>query len=172
MISRWQRWDAALGRVEKFFVAVMLSVMILLAFLQIVLRNAFSSGIDWGDPLVRYLVLWVGFIGASIATKDGKHITIEVFSRWFSGRSNRYLKATSQLVSAFICGLLTFAGWTFVQNEAQMGGTTFLNIPVWIPQTIIPVTFALMTLRFSFSFYSELSVIVKPGRNNQHGNTP
>jgi TRAP-type C4-dicarboxylate transport system permease small subunit len=170
-MSRWQRWDEILGRVEKFLVALMLSVMILLAFLQIILRNAFSSGISWGDPLVRYLVLWVGFIGASLATKDGKHITIEVFSRWFSGSGSRYLKATAHLVSAFICGLLTFAGWTFVQNEAQMGGTTFLNIPAWIPQIIIPVTFALMALRFLSTFCAELAMTVKPGGDKQHGNT-
>ncbi len=170
-MSRWQRWDDTLGRVEKFLVAAMLSVMILLAFLQIILRNAFSSGISWGDPLVRYLVLWVGFIGASLATKEGKHITIEVFSRWFSGNGSRYLKAIPHLVSAFICGLLTFAGWTFVQNEAQMGGTTFLNIPAWIPQIIIPVTFALMALRFASSFCAELAMIANPGGDKQHGNT-
>jgi TRAP-type C4-dicarboxylate transport system permease small subunit len=74
-------------------------------------------------------------------------------------------------VSAFICGLLTFAGWTFVQNEAQMGGTTFLNIPAWIPQIIIPVTFALMALRFASSFCAELSMIFKPGSYKEHGNT-
>jgi len=169
-MNRWQKWDETLGRVEKFFVVLMLSVMILVAFFQIVLRNAFSSGISWGDPLVRYLVLWVGFIGASLATKDGKHIIIELFSRWFSEHGRRYLKATSHLVSAFICGLLTFAGWTFVQNEAQMGGTTFLNIPAWIPQIIIPVTFALMALRFASSFCAALAMIFKPGRYEEHGN--
>ena len=130
-MNRWQRWNETLGRVEKILVAAMLSVMILLAFLQIVLRNVFSTGISWGDPLVRYLVLWVGFIGASLATKEGKHITIEIFSRWFSGQRSLYLKAISYLVSAFVCGLLTFAGWTFVQNEAQMGTTTFLKTPAW-----------------------------------------
>lgn len=170
-MSRWQKWDETLGRVEKFFVTLMLSVMILVAFFQIVLRNAFSSGISWGDPLVRYLVLWVGFIGASLATKDGKHITIEVFSRWFSGDGRRYLKATSHLVSAFICSLLAFAGWTFVQNEAQMGGTSFLNIPAWIPQIIIPVTFAIMALRFASSCCAAFSMIFKPGRDDKHGNT-
>ena len=169
-MSRWQRWDETLGRVEKIFVALMLSVMILLAFLQIVLRNAFSSGISWGDPLVRYLVLWVGFIGASLATKDGKHITIEVFSGWFSGAGRRYLKAISHLVSAFICGLLTFAGWTFVQNEAQMGGTTFLDLPAWIPQIIIPVTFALMALRFGFRAFAKLAMIFSPDNYSEHGN--
>jgi C4-dicarboxylate transporter DctQ subunit len=168
-MSRWHRWDETLGRVEKFLVAAMLSVMILLAFLQIILRNVFSTGISWGDPLVRYLVLWVGLIGASLASKEGKHITIEVFSRWFSGHGSRYLKAISCLVSAFICGLLTFAGWTFVQNEAQMGGITFLEIPVWIPQVIIPVTFALMTLRFGFSAFAELTMIFTPDNYSEHG---
>jgi TRAP-type C4-dicarboxylate transport system permease small subunit len=144
---------------EKFLVAVMLSVMILLAFLQIVLRNAFSSGIAWGDPLIRYLVLWVGFIGASLATREGKHITIEVFSRWFSSRANQYLKAFSNLVSALVCGLLVFAGWTFVRNEALMGATTFLQVPIWIPQIIIPVAFALMALRFTLRFFVELAII-------------
>ena len=169
-MNRWQQWNETLGRVEKFLVAAMLSVMILLAFLQIVLRNVFSTGIAWGDPLVRYLVLWVGFIGASLATKEGKHIIIEIFSRWFSGHGSRYLKATSYLVSAFVCGLLTFAGWTFVKNEAQMGTTTFLEIPAWIPQIIIPVTFALITLRFVFSFFAALTNIFKPGSYTEYGN--
>mgnify|MGYP000022367886 FL=1 len=169
MVS-WQKWDDALGRIEKFTLTVMLSVMILLAFIQIILRNVFSSGIAWGDPLVRYLVLWVGFIGASLATREGKHITIEVFSRWLSDRGNHYLRVISNLISTLVCALLVFAGWTFVSNEAQMGGTTFLQIPLWIPQIIIPVAFAMMTLRFSLRFFAELMMIANSGKHNKHGN--
>ena len=169
MVS-WQKWDDTLGRIEKFTLTVMLSVMILLAFIQIILRNVFSSGIAWGDPLVRYLVLWVAFIGASLATREGKHITIEVFSRWLSDRGNRFLQAISSLISALVCALLVFAGWTFVSNEAQMGGTTFLQIPLWIPQIIIPVAFAMMTLRFSLRFFARLVMIVNPAKYTKHGN--
>ena len=168
-MSRWQRWDETLGRVERFLVVVMLGIMILLAFLQIILRNVFSTGISWVDPLVRYLVLWVGFIGAGLASKEGKHITIEVFAKWFSGHASRYLKAIPHLVSAFICGLLTFAGWTFVQNEAQMGGTAFLKIPIWIPQLIIPVTFALMSLRFGFRAFAKFAMRFNSDNSSEHG---
>ena len=168
-MSRWQRWDEALGRVEKFLVVAMLGIMILMAFLQIILRNVFSTGISWGDPLVRYLVLWVGFIGAGVATKEGKHITIEVFARWFSGHGSRYLKALPHLVSAFVCSMLTFAGWTFVQNEAQMGGTAFLKIPVWIPQLIIPICFTLMTLRFGFRALEKLAMTFNSNNSSEHG---
>ena len=162
-MRRLKQLNEVLGRVEKFLIVVMLSAMILLAFLQIVLRNAFSTGISWGDPLVRYLVLWVGFIGASLATKEEKHITMEVFSRWFSGKNALYPKIFSQLISVFVCSLLTFAGWTFVQNEARMGEAAFFNIPIWIPEVIIPVTFALMTLRFLINFAAGLSLVLEPG---------
>ncbi len=168
-MSSWQKWDDTLGRIEKYTLTVMLSVMILLAFVQIIMRNVFSSGISWGDPLVRYLVLWVGFIGASLATKEGKHITIEVFSTGLSGRGRPFLNVLSNLISALICGLLVFAGWTFVRNEAQMGGTTFLQIPLWILQTIIPLAFALMTLRFSLRFLSGLKLIFASGNPTENG---
>lgn len=169
-MNRWQRWDEILGRVEKFAVTGMLSAMILLAFLQIMLRNVFSTGISWGDPLVRYLVLWVGFIGASLACKEGKHITIELFSRGFSGHGSRYLEGGCSLISAFICGLMTFASWTFVKNEAQLGGTTFLEMPVWVPQVILPVAFAMMTLRFGCRAFAALGKIFHPEDFSEHGN--
>jgi TRAP-type C4-dicarboxylate transport system permease small subunit len=75
-------------------------------------------------------------------------------------------------VSALICGLLTFAGWTFVQNEAHMAGTTFLEIPVWIPEVIIPITFALMALRYGFRALAEFVIIFNFGHSSQNGSHP
>ena len=66
--------DEHISRLEKILIAVLLTVMILMAFSQIVLRNFFSTGIAWGDALVRYLVVWVGFVGAAIAAKEGRHV--------------------------------------------------------------------------------------------------
>ena len=169
-MRKLKQWNEALGQVEKFLIVVMLGVMILVAFLQIVLRNTLSTGVSWGDPLVRYLVLWVGFIGASLATKEEKHITIEVFSRWFPENRTIYFKLVSQLVSIMICSLLTVAGWTFVKNEARMGGVSLLNIPIWVPQTIIPITFALMTLRFLINLIAALPIVLKPGDYSPHRN--
>lgn len=158
-MNRWNRWDEYLAQAEKAMVAFLLSMMILLAFLQIVLRNFFATGISWGDGVVRYLVLWVGFIGATLAVKEGKHINMEVFSRWVFGRGRIYLNGISHLCSTFICGLLTFAAIKFVHFEAQMGNTTFLGLPVWLPEMIIPTTFGLMAFRFAMRFFMELAKI-------------
>jgi TRAP-type C4-dicarboxylate transport system permease small subunit len=151
-MNHWERVDAIIDRVEQTLISILLSVMILIAFLQIVLRNLFATGFTWGDPLVRNLVLWVGFIGAAIATREGKHISIDVVSQWLPARGKIFIEVIIQLFSFIICGLLTFAAVKFIRNEALMGNITFLGIRAWIPEIILPVTFGLMTLRFGFRF--------------------
>jgi TRAP-type C4-dicarboxylate transport system permease small subunit len=156
----WHRLDEQISRVEKVLVAALLTLMILTAFSQIMLRNFFSTGIDWGDALVRYLVVWVGFIGAAIATREGKHITIDVLSRWFTGVGRIAIQAVSHFFSAVICGLLTLAAIKFVLFEAQMGSTVFSKLPAWVPALIIPVTFGMMTLRFTLHLLDEIARIL------------
>ena len=155
----WDRIDEKIGRVEQTLVTILLTMMILMAFFQIVLRNFFNSGISWGDSLVRYLVVWVGFIGAAIAAKEDKHIAIDVVSRWLTAPESNYIRIISHFFSVVICGLLTLAAIKFIRFEAQMGGTAFFKLPVWVPEIIIPVTFGIMTLRFAFRFLSEFGRI-------------
>ena len=150
MMHHWERVDAIIDRVEQTLVSIFLSVMILIALLQIVLRNLFATGLTGGDPLVRNLVLWVGFIGAAIATREGKHISIDVVSQWVPSRRKVFLEVIIDVSSFIICGLLTFAAVKFIRNEALMGSVTFLGIRAWLPELILPITFGLMTLRFGF----------------------
>ncbi len=145
---RWERLDERIARAEKTLIVVFLAAMILTAFAQIALRNVFGVGLNWAEPLVRYLVLWVGFIGAALAAREGRHITIEVFTRRMPGRKGRIIAAAVHGCSAAVCGLLAYAGAKFIQDEAQLGNRTFLDLPVWVPELIIPVAFALMAARF------------------------
>jgi len=157
-MDRWERTDEIIDGIEQILLVILLSCMILIAFLQIVLRNLFFTGLSWGDPLVRNLVLWVGFIGAALATKEGKHINIDVFSRWMPTLGKGLIEFLTQLFSFFICGLLTFSALKFNKNEAQMGTVTFLGIPAWIPEIILPVIFTLMALRFGLRSFKNLSM--------------
>lgn len=153
----WYRLDKQINRVENVLVSILLITMILVAFFQIVLRNFFASGIDWGDSLVRYLVVWVAFIGAAIATREGKHITIDILSQWSTGLVRVGIRVVCHLISAAICALLTVAAIKFIHFEVQMGSTVFFKVPAWIPELIIPVTFGLMTLRYICRLVSEVT---------------
>jgi C4-dicarboxylate transporter, DctQ subunit len=147
-VKSLERLDAAIGRLEKTLMVIFLGAMILLAFAQIVLRNFSGAGLDWAESLVRYLVLWVGFIGASLAAREGRHITIEVFKLRPSATRGRFLAAVSQLCAAVVCAAMTWAAVKFVRDDAQIGNEAFLDLPTWVLETIIPVTFGIMSLRF------------------------
>jgi C4-dicarboxylate transporter DctQ subunit len=168
-MDRWERADEIIDQVEQILLVILLSSMIVIAFLQIVLRNLFSTGLTWGDPLVRNLVLWVGFIGAALATKEGKHINIDVVSRWMPPFGKGLIEFLTRLFSFFICGLLTFAAFKFIKNEAQMGNVTFLRIPAWIPEIILPIVFGLMVLRFGLQSLKNLFTIMRIGKGFDQG---
>jgi TRAP-type C4-dicarboxylate transport system permease small subunit len=143
-----ERLDRLIARVEKFMIAALLGLMVLTAFAQIVLRNFLGTGLSGSEPLVRYLVLWVGFIGAALAVRQERHITIEVFSLLKPGKSSRLLSALPLLASTLVCAGMTYAAVKFVRDEAQMGNSVFLGLPAWVPELIIPIAFGVMTLRF------------------------
>jgi len=160
-VNRWERVDEVMARVEQTLLVTFLGFMIGIAFLQILLRNLFSTGLDWGDSLVRNLVLWTGFIGATLATKEGKHINIDVVSRWLPSLGKNVVTLITHLFSFFVCCGLTYAALKFIKNEVQMENITFLDIPAWIPEMILPLTFGLMAFRFGLRSIKALSEIGK-----------
>jgi len=168
-MDHWKRLDKIIDRMEQRLLVTLLSLMILIAFSQIVLRNLFDTGLAWGDPLVRNLVLWVSFIGATLATKEGKHINIDVVSRWMPPRGKILVEAITGLFSSLVCALMTFAALKFIKNEAQMGGDTFFGIPLWIPEIILPITFALMALRFSLHSLNNFSMTLRVNSTHTQG---
>jgi C4-dicarboxylate transporter DctQ subunit len=144
----WERMDQIIARMEEVLLVVLLGSMLLIAFFQIVLRNVFSTGLDWGDPVVRNLVLWVGFVGAALATREGKHIQIDLLSRWIGPRAKKVADALTQGFSFLTCCWLIWASIKFIINEVEMRNMLFSGIPSWASEIILPLTFGSMAFRF------------------------
>ena len=165
-MDRWERIDEIIGRIEGALLVLFLSFMIGIAFLQIVLRNAFATGLAWGDPLVRNLVLWVGFIGATLATREGRHINIDVVSQRLSPFGKMVVNVITQFFASSICCLMAYAALKFIKNEAQMRTVTFLEMPAWIPELILPITFGLMAFRFGLRSFKTISMTAPRRKEN------
>jgi len=158
---------------ERAFLTILFSVMILLSFFQVVLRNFFSVGLVWADPFLRLSVLWLGFIGASLATQYDKHIRIDLVGRFLSARAASAVSVLTGLFSTVVCVLLAEASWTFVANEIDFHDTIFaiagFDVPSWWAQLILPVGFGLMSLRLFFRSAGTAIDLVKGGKNATEG---
>ncbi len=140
--------DELLAKVEQLLVTVILTGMVFLAFLQVVLRNAGELGLPWVDILLRHLVLWLGIVGASLATKRVRHIRIDVLPRLFPPSGQRILARGIALLSATVSILLGMAAVDLVVQERAGGSIAFGSVPIWGLQLILPVGFAILALRF------------------------
>ncbi len=67
--------DAVLAALEKAAVVLMVVVLVGLPLTQIVMRLTGQGGLPWGHEIVRVLVMWLAFFGASLATRERRHIT-------------------------------------------------------------------------------------------------
>ncbi|MBN1155135.1 TRAP transporter small permease [candidate division KSB1 bacterium] len=154
----------AIATIEFGLVLIIVSIMVCLAFVQIILRNFFATSIAWADILLRHLVLWIGFVGASLATKDQRHINIDVLSKVFPATVTKIANVVTSSFAAVICYFLMRASISFISMEREMGTTLFADIPMWLVQSIIAIGFGLMTLRFIIHMIEGIVQFRKPGR--------
>jgi len=148
-----------LAWIEEAFLCILLTSMIILACVQIFLRFFFATGLLWADPLLRYMVLWVGLFGAAVATKQGKHITIDIISHLLPERYQPWLQALLNLFATGVCFFLTYAAINFVQDEAAYGGRILLNIPSWALNLVFPLAFGIISFRFLILTLNNLGFI-------------
>lgn len=140
--------DSVFNKIEGGILILLLLVMLVMGFGQVVLRNFFSGGIVWGDILLRHLVLWIGFLGAALATSGERHINIDALTRYLPRRLKGVVATLTNIFAAFVCFLLFRASLTFIEFEIANKNTVFGELPSWLAQIIIPVGYGLLVFHF------------------------
>ncbi|MGA9118368.1 MAG: TRAP transporter small permease subunit [Bacteroidota bacterium] len=149
-----------LERTETALLVLFLSVMIVLAFAQVVMRNLFGTGFLWGDPLVRHMVLWSGFFGAALAASVERHISIDAVTKFLSERLKHLSSVVTNAFGGVVCFYLGLAAWGFMAEERINGGESFLGLPSWVGLTVIPVGYWLIMLHFGLNIVDHVAALV------------
>lgn len=144
-IQHTLRW---IHRLEDGILVVFLLTMIMLAFAQIVLRNGFDTGFVWADSLLRIIVLWIALLGAMVATRERQHINIDVVSRFLPTTLQRVAQIVSAIFASIICAVLAKYTFNFVAMEYQAPSIAFAQVPTWVCESIMPISFSIMSLRY------------------------
>jgi TRAP-type transport system small permease protein len=137
---------------ENALLIAMLALMVLLAAAQILLRNVMDISIVGADHLLRLLVLWVAFLGAIAASREGKHIHVDAIARWLPGRVKSGVVAVTDLFTLSVCLVLAWQSVRFIQDARESGEMAFATVPVWLAALILPLAFTLIALRYGLRF--------------------
>ena len=143
------RLRRGLHRTEDGLLVTAVLVMVALAALQIVLRNVLGTGLFWIEPLLRALVLWIGLLGAVVASREGQHIALDVLTRALPPRWRRPLRSAGCIFTTLVCGALAWHGVRYVLLEYEFAGTAFGAVPTWAVVAIIPLALGLIGIRYA-----------------------
>lgn len=95
-----------IGRLIDLLLAVALAIMVILVFGNVVLRYGFNSGITTSEELSRWLFVWLTFLGAVVAMKDGTHLGSDALISRLSKRGKQVLYALSHGLMLYVCWLI------------------------------------------------------------------
>ena len=143
--------DLMASRLSKVGVIVCLSLIVFLSFASIVMRWTGNS-VMWIDPFVRYMVLFIVFLGGSLAVDHNSHIGIDLLSRLLARnalvQSKDIIKFIILAASGLICLWLVWASWELAAVLYSDGGTTLFGWSEGTWAYVIPCGFFLLAFRF------------------------
>ncbi len=148
LLNRLERWGTA---AENALLVILLGAMMLLAVGQIVLRLFFKSGFVWADELLKLMVLWIALIASVAASRNNRHLRIDVVSHFVPERFARLPRLVVDAFAASICGVLAWHSYRFIELSIEFEDTVLVDVPSWIAHSILPIAFALMSYRFFLS---------------------
>ena len=152
--------------VENGLLVLLLSVMMLLAVGQIVLRIFFNSGLLWADELLKILVLWIALVASVAASRSRRHLRIDVLSRYVPARFARIPELVVDAFAAGICGVIAWYSTRYILLSIEFDETVLVNTPTWLALGILPVAFALMCYRFTLHCLSRAVELLKASRRS------
>ena len=133
--NRFERYLVATNRAVIF---LMMAVMTTLVFVNVIARYVLNFSIIWAEEVSQYLMIWIAYLGAGLALREGRHVALEMLHDRLSAPLSRRVRIAVGGILLVFLGWVTILGFQFamfVWNQE----TPVLNISLGIPSLAIPI---------------------------------
>ncbi len=138
----------AAHRAEESLIALILGVMVLLSFVQVVLRYVFSSGFIWQLEANTYLFSWLVMIGISYCVRVRAHIGVDAAVRLLPAPARRAVGIFVLLLALAYTCLMTYGAFDYI-HRLYIINVEAEDIPIatWKLSLCLPLGFVLLFIR-------------------------
>ena len=142
---------AAAARIEDSFATLVAVTVVALPLGEIVARRFFDSGIPGAGPFTLHLTLWLGMLGAAIAARDGKLLSLATGSMIPEGNLRSVAQIAGNTFGVIVATVFAVGGLELVDLYKQVGNVVAIDVPVWVASVIFPITFGLIAARLAWN---------------------
>jgi TRAP-type C4-dicarboxylate transport system permease small subunit len=136
-------------RLNRWALIALVGAMTVLVFANVVSRYLLNFSIIWVEELTRYMMVWVGFLGAGLVLRLGAHIAVETFQDLLPAAAARVLRAAIVALLAATFAAMTWLGVRYVAFAWDQE-TPVLNWSTGVIYLAIPIGSALMLAHLAF----------------------
>ena len=139
-----------LEQLEGGVVGVLLLAMIALPAASTLMRRLTGQGLTGSNVWVQHITLWVGFLGALLATGAGKHLALSTLGLFPEGWPRQVASVFCRAVSSSVTLLLGYAAAQLVRAELHSERMLAPGVPVAWSEMVMPIAAVLMAIRFAW----------------------
>ena len=140
---------------EDTLAVVIFAAMTLLPVIETTTRLFSTNGIPASQVLVQHFTLWIGFLGAILATRQNKLLALTREPLFDEAEKPHLGKWIAKVTTFLVLVALTWGSWELLKIEMQYPIDIAPNIPRWVAQLIMPVGFGLMAIQVYVKSYKK-----------------
>ena len=150
--------DLGVASINKNIAVYGMILGVLLAFINVVLRYFFDASLTWAGELTNYLFMWGALFGAAYGFKKGIHISVTLLIAKLPPVIGKAMLIFAHSISCIYLIAMSYFGYHLVLLIAEFGEMSVdLNIPMWIPNLVLPLAFGFAAFRAGEKIY-EVSI--------------
>lgn len=135
---------------ENGLATLALAGIMLIPLAEIAMRAIADRGIPGAAPFTLNLTLWVGLLGAAIAAREGKLLTLATGEFLPKGPISSAAHILGGFVGAAIAMMFAVGGLALVVSERTAGTVIAVDVKVWVSTIAFPFAFTLIAARLAW----------------------
>ncbi|MCB0556916.1 MAG: TRAP transporter small permease [Phaeodactylibacter sp.] len=124
------------------FLALLMGIMTLDVLWGVFTRYAMGNQSGWSEELARFLLIWIGILGAAYAAGQDMHLSIELLMPKLQKKSQIRLKLLiSFLIAAFAFTVMVIGGGRLMYITQVLGQLSpALRVPMAVVYSVAPLS--------------------------------
>lgn len=137
--------------------AVLLTFMTVLVLIQVFSRYILNSPVAFTEELVRYSLIWTGFIGAAYAFSTREHMSLTLIRDKFTGKAHTALLVVIDgLILLMAIFVFTIGGFKLAVS-ASREFSALLGIPRSLVYSMAPISGVFIVLAQIINIYEDVT---------------
>jgi len=138
-----------------YLLSILMALMVLDVVWGVVARYLLNNPSSFTDELAGYLLIWVGLLGASLASGKGMHLAIDLLPQKLEGKKKQRLEIVIEvLIFLFALSILVIGGIRLVYITLKLGQTSpSLGLPLGYVYLVLPLS------GIFIMFYSAINIL-------------